>query len=122
MHYTSEVHVSSRRNQVSETQQRATRVSGGAQTANGEQQEQPKRRRTRSPSVSKPAFVVMQILDEQGQPHAFDKKRVKVLAVERDAGKVLEAIDAGDYTDAFYLRIVVPASTRAGSPNKTTTA
>ena len=42
-----------------------------------------------------------------------------MLAVERDAGKVLEAIDAGDYTDAFYLRIVVPAGTRAGSPNKT---
>ena len=99
------------------------RVPGGAQSTanvqpNGEQQGV-KRRRARSPSVAKPAFVVMQITDENGQPQAFDKKRVKVLAVERDAGKVLEAIDAGDYTDAFYLRIVVPAGTRAGSPNKT---
>jgi len=41
-----------------------------------------------------------------------------VLAVERDAGKVLEAIDAGEYTDAFYLRVVVPAGSRAGVPNK----
>jgi len=98
------------------------RVPGGAQTPNAQpngEQQGAKRRRSRSPSVAKPAFVVMQILDEHGQPHAFDKKRVKVLAVERDAGKVLEAIDAGDYTDAFYLRIVVPAGTRAGSPNKT---
>lgn len=106
---------------MSETQQRPTRTSGGVQgapsTTNGEGV---KKRRSRSPSLAKPAFVVMQIMDEHGQPTAFDKKRVKVLAVERDAGKVLEAIDAGDYTDAFYLRIVVPASTRAGSPNRTT--
>jgi len=92
--------------------------------ANGEAEAQPvdkseiKATRTRSPSVAKPAFIVLQVLDEQGMPAPFDKKRVKVLAVERDAGKVLEAIDAGEYTDAFYLRVVVPAGSRAGIPNK----
>jgi len=107
---------------------RPTRVPGGAQAtqmpANGEAEAQPvdkaeiKATRTRSPSVAKPAFIVLQVLDESGNPAPFDKKRVKVLAVERDAGKVLEAIDAGEYTDAFYLRVVVPAGSRAGVPNK----
>lgn len=104
---------------MSETRTRPAGVGGGVQPTPTSEEQPAKKRRSRSPSVAKPAFVVMQILGEDGQPHPFDKKRVKVLAVERDAGKVLEAIDAGDYTDAFYLRIVVPAGTRAGSPNKT---
>ena len=99
------------------TESRASRASGGAQAStNGEVTV--KKRRPRSPSVAKPAFIVMQITDDNGNPTAFNKKNVKVLAVERDAAKVLEAIDAGDYNDAFYVRIVVPAGTRAGSPNK----
>jgi len=95
------------------------RVPGGAQASpNGGAAEAPKRKRTRSPSVAKPAYIVVQVMDENGQPASFDKKRVKVVAVERQADKVLEAIEAGDYPNAFYLRVVVPAGSRAGSPNK----
>jgi hypothetical protein len=60
----------------------------------------------------------MQLLGEDGQPMAFDKRRVKVIAVERSAEKVLEAVESGEHANAFYLRVVVPAGSRAGSPNK----
>ena len=76
-----------------------------------------KKRRTRSPSVAKPAFIIMQLLGEDGQPMAFDKRKVKVIAVERSAEKVLEAVESGEHANAFYLRVVVPAGSRAGSPN-----
>jgi hypothetical protein len=31
---------------------------------------------------------------------------------------VLEAVESGEHANAFYLRVVVPAGSRAGSPNK----
>ena len=76
-----------------------------------------KKKRTRSPSVAKPAFIIVQLLDEQNQPMHFDKRRVKVVAVERSAEKVMEAMEDGTHQNAFYLRVIVPAGTRAGSPN-----
>ena len=79
---------------------------------------QAKPKRSRSPSVAKPAYIVVQITDEQGQPQAFDKRRVKVLGVHREADKVLELVETGDHPNAFYLRVIVPGGTRAGSPNK----
>lgn len=79
---------------------------------------QPKPKRKRSPSVAKPAYIVVQINDESGQPMQFDKKRVKIVVVERQADKVLEAIEEGQYPNAFYLRVIVPGGSRAGSPNK----
>lgn len=77
-----------------------------------------KRRRSRSPSVAKPAFIIMQVLGENGQPALIDKKRIKIIAVERSAEKVLESVESGEHTNAFYLRVVVPAGSRAGIPNK----
>jgi hypothetical protein len=69
----------------------------------------PKQRRKRSPSVAKPAFFIVQILGEDGQPMSFDKKRVKLVAVERSAEKVMDAMEGGTYPNAFYLRGIVPA-------------
>jgi len=79
-------------------------------------------RRPRSPSSAKPAFIIMQLLGEDSQPMSFDKRRVKVIAVERNAEKVLEAVESGEHQNAFYLRVVVPAGSRAGSPNLPKTA
>lgn len=83
---------------------------------------QPKKKRTRSPSVAKPAFVILQLLGDDGQPMHFEKRRVKVVAVERSAEKVMEAMEEGTHTNAFYLRVIVPAGSRAGSPNRGKTA
>lgn len=81
----------------------------------------PKKKRTRSPSVAKPAFVILQLMGEDGQPMAFEKRRVRVVAVERSAEKVMEAMEDGTHTNAFYLRVIVPAGSRAGSPNQAKT-
>jgi len=75
-----------------------------------------KKRRTRSPSAAKPAFFIIQVLDEQGVPMPFDKKRIKILSVERSAEKVFEMIDGGQHDNALYLRGIVPAGR---APNKT---
>lgn len=81
--------------------------------------EQPKRRRTRSPSVAKPAFIVVQVLDESGKPSHFDKKRLKVLAVERSAEKVMEEMESGAHDNAFYLRVLIPAGQRPAQQQRT---
>jgi len=78
----------------------------------GQPGQAPRKRRTRSPSVAKPAFIIVQVLDESGQPTQFDKKRLKVLSVERSAEKVMETMETGEQENAFYLRIVVPAGPR----------
>ena len=69
-----------------------------------------KKRRHRSPSVPKPAFVVVQVLGDDGQPQSFDKKRLKIVTVERSAEKVMEMIEDGQVENALYLRIMVPVN------------
>ena len=71
-----------------------------------------------SPSAPRPAYIVVQVMDEHGQPQQFDKRRMKVIGVHREADKVLELVEAGDHPNAFYLRVIVPGGSRAGSPNK----
>lgn len=73
-----------------------------------------KKRRTRTAGPPKPAFVILQINDDSGQPMPIDKKRVKIVAVERSAEKVMEAMEEGQYQNAFYLRFVLPAGPRQG--------
>jgi hypothetical protein len=67
-----------------------------------------KRKRTRSASVAKPAFFVLQMLDDNGEPTAFDKSRLKLVLVERNAEKIMEIMDNSTYPYAFYLRGIVP--------------
>ena len=125
--------MSSRRNQVSATT--SPRVPGGAQPTpsaqpiptapNGEHAEPaaaaatPRKRKPRSPSLAKSAWIVVQVMDESGQPAPFDRKRVKVLEVARTAG-IYEKLDDGDYPNAFVLKVSIPPGTREGVPNKTT--
>lgn len=69
---------------------------------------------SRSPAKATAAFFILQILDEQGDPMPFSKKRVKVLAVERSAEKVLEIVEGGEHEHAFYLRGMVPPTRAPG--------
>src|SRR4051812_18338966 len=80
-----------------------------------------KAKRKRSPSVAKPAFFVIQILDESGEPVQFDKRRVKLVAVERNAETVMEMMDNSRFPNAFYLRGIVPV-TRATGPRPVATS
>jgi hypothetical protein len=74
-----------------------------------------KKRRPRSPSIARPAFVVVQVLDEDGNPEAFDKKRLRIVCVERNAEKVMEMMEDGTHPSAFYLRVTVPVAARQGA-------
>jgi hypothetical protein len=74
---------------------------------------QPRQKRKRSPSVAKPAFFIVQVLDENGQPQPFDKKRVKIVSVERSAEQVMELVESGEHPHAFYLRGIVPVARTA---------
>lgn len=76
----------------------------------------PKKKRNRSPSVAKPAFFIIQIMDESGKPVAFDKKRVHLIKVERDAEKVMDLVEGGEHPHAFYLRGIVPVARQAQRP------
>jgi hypothetical protein len=90
------------------------------QILHGDPAQQPpvKAKRKRSPSVAKPAFFIIQIMDEHGNPMQFDKKRVKLLRVERNADQVLEMVESGEHPFAFYLRGIVPV-TRQAAPRAT---
>ena len=69
-----------------------------------------KPKRTRAAATSKPAYFIVQILDESGQPTPFPKERIKILGVERNAEKVLEITEGGVYPHAVFLRGVVPSA------------
>lgn len=77
-----------------------------------------KRKRNRSPSTPRPAFVILQLLGGDGKPVAIDKKNLKVVAVERSAEKVMEAMEDGRHPNAVYLRVAIPsgAAARAAVP------
>lgn len=75
-----------------------------------------KRKRKRSASVAKPAFFIIQVLDDNGEPMKFDKSRIKLVSVERDPEKTMYLVEeGGDHPHAFYLRGIVPVS-RPGQP------
>jgi hypothetical protein len=68
-----------------------------------------KKKRTRSPSPPRVAFLVMQAVGNDGQPiPGFSKSNLKVLSVETNAETVLEKVDSGETQNAFYVRVVVP--------------
>lgn len=66
-----------------------------------------KAKKTRKPSEPKPAFIVFQILDEAGNPVAFDKSRVNLISVTKSAAEALEIMDGGQYQHATYKAALV---------------
>lgn len=70
-----------------------------------------KAKRKRTPSVPKPAFFIIQVLDESGQPMQFSKKRIKLVSIERDAEQaVLLTDEDSKHEHAFYIRGIVPVA------------
>jgi phosphoribosylcarboxyaminoimidazole (NCAIR) mutase len=61
-------------------------------------------------------YVVLQVLDEQGNVEKFDKKRIRIVSAHRDPHKMLASED--ENPDSFRLAIVLPPGARAGIPNK----
>jgi hypothetical protein len=59
-----------------------------------------KKKRTR-----KPTYVVMQVVDEQGNPMNVTKEQINILGGFTDAEKVLDAIESGEYPGAVYKKV-----------------
>jgi hypothetical protein len=79
--------------------------------------QKPRAKRRRSPSVAKPAFFIVQVLGDNGEPVPFDKKRMRIISVERSAEQVMELVENGDHPHAFYLRGIVPVARTAQGKN-----
>ena|SRR5215469_13944731 len=96
-------------------------MSEHTQVGNGQTEAQApvkRKRAQRSPSAPRPAYVLIQLMGEDGNPMPFDKKRIKTIGVERDPNKVLAMQDENEDANILYLRVMLPAGSRAGVPNK----
>lgn len=71
-----------------------------------EQTKAPKAKRQMKP---RPMFVVFQVLDETGAPVKFDKERVQIVTVSRNAAELLDAIEGGAYQHALYKKVLTGA-------------
>lgn len=69
----------------------------------------PKTRKARSPSVAKPVYAVIRILDADGHVMNIAKAQVEVISFERSAEAVLSKVESGDFPGALYLRGILPA-------------
>lgn len=78
-----------------------------------------KKKRTRSSPKARPAYVIVQVLDHDGNPAPFDKKQLRIVSVERSAEAVMTAMEEGTHPNALYLRVIIPASPRAAAPRQT---
>ncbi len=58
--------------------------------------------------TTKPVYVVMQVEDNDGNVIKLAKENVTVLSVHKDAGELLDKLDAGGLPEgAFYKRIAL---------------
>lgn len=73
-------------------------------------------RKPRSPAKPKKVYVVLQVVDENGQPTMFDKDRINVLGFETSADAVLDKTESGEYPGAFFKRgLIHPRTVEAAS-------
>jgi hypothetical protein len=70
-----------------------------------------RKKRTRSSPKARPAYVIVQVLDESGVAMPFDKKRIKVVSVERNPENVMAiALNEEEHSNSIVLKVTVPAS------------
>jgi hypothetical protein len=55
----------------------------------------------------KPAYIIFQMLDAEGNPVAFDKSRIRVVKGTKSAAEALELIEGTGLAHATYLRTMV---------------
>lgn len=64
-------------------------------------------KKTRKPAEPKPVFVVFNVLDEAGNPIAFDKNRINLIVATKSGTEALEAMDSGNHAFATYKAVMV---------------
>jgi len=68
----------------------------------------PTRRRaaagSRAPQGPRTIYVVLQVMGDDGQPIAFDKRKVKLLAIDSSADAMLSVAEDDANPNAFFIR------------------
>ena len=76
-----------------------------------------KKRRARSSPKPRPAYVIVQVLDDSGNAMQFDKKRLRVVSVERNPEAVMSiALNEEEHANSIVLKVIVPASPNSRPP------
>ena len=67
----------------------------------------PTEKKARKAPKKRPVFVGLQVLDESGQPMPISKDRVRLIICTRDAGSMLDILEAksGENKYAFYKKV-----------------
>ncbi len=81
-----------------------------------------KPKKTRAPSKPRQAFLVCQIVDNDGNPMKFDKSQVKILTVTTDTLGMLDMLEGDKHPNAFYLRVTLPQKRAGGGETAVTAA
>ena len=79
---------------------------------------------SRAPQGPRTIYVVLQVMGEDGQPIAFDKRKVKLLAIDSSADAMLSVAEDDANPNAFFIRGKLARRTRAAAatPGAGTTA
>ena len=71
----------------------------------------PKRtRKPRSATSARPIYVILQVLDEDGNPTEFPKSRVRLVGFEKSADAVLAVTESNRTT--FFIRGMLPVTAK----------
>lgn len=79
----------------------------------------PKRRASanpRAPQGPRTVYVILQVLGDNGEPIAYDKKRVRLVGLETSAETMLTMVDAGEQENVFFLRGQLKRRSRVNAP------
>lgn len=60
----------------------------------------------RAPQTARPQFLLMQVLDEDGNPMKIDKDQINIIACTRNSSEALDLLDGGDLTNVVYKKVM----------------
>lgn len=77
-------------------------------------------KKKRAPSKPKQAFMVLQVVDADGNAMKFDKSQIKILTVTTDTVAMLDLLEGNAHEGAFYLRVTLPQKKASGGETAVT--
>lgn len=67
-------------------------------------------KKPRAPAKPKTVYAVVEVLDDEGNPIAFDKTRLNLIGIETKADVLLDLLEGGEHPHAMLLKGVVKPS------------
>lgn len=59
----------------------------------------------RAPQKARPQFLLMQVLDEAGNPMKLDKSQINIVACTRNSAEALDKLDGGEFENVVYKKV-----------------